>query len=219
VEALRVASAAWELRPCRGEDDFWDHLYEFVSAADGCSLLVLPELVTLELESSLNFSDPADANHPPMERSSLLASSFACLQQEVDARGLALVMGSAFHRLSGGWINRSPILRPHRTEEWQDKQILTQFEAAEWGLLPGSPLRAMDWSEDELRLGTLICYDVEFPPFAMRLVEAGAEVLAVPSFTETWHGHHRVRFSCHARAIECQIFVLHSCLLGGLGRS
>ena len=39
----------------------------------------------------------------------------------------------------------------------------------------------------------VLIYYIEFPILARRLVEAGAELLLVPSATETEHGYHRVR--------------------------
>lgn len=58
------------------------------------------------------------------------------------------------------------------------------------------------------RLGLSICYDLRFPEMYRRLVDGGAEVIAVPSaFTLTTgrdHWHPLLR----ARAIETQCFVL-----------
>ena len=58
------------------------------------------------------------------------------------------------------------------------------------------------------RLGLSVCYDLRFPELYRRLVDAGAELISVPSaFTLTTgrdHWHPLVR----ARAIECQAWVL-----------
>ena len=43
------------------------------------------------------------------------------------------------------------------------------------------------------RIGILIGYDAEFPQIARAMVEAGAEVLLVPSCTETLRGYWQVR--------------------------
>ncbi len=43
-------------------------------------------------------------------------------------------------------------------------------------------------------------------------------IQCVPAYTETKHGFHRVRWCCHARTVENQIFVAHSSLVGDLGR-
>ncbi|RYG45024.1 hypothetical protein EON79_13610, partial [bacterium] len=44
-----------------------------------------------------------------------------------------------------------------------------------------------------------------------------AKILAVPSWTETQRGFQRVRWSCQARAVEHQTFVIHASLVGGFG--
>jgi predicted amidohydrolase len=41
-----------------------------------------------------------------------------------------------------------------------------------------------------------------------RLVDAGAEIIAVPSCTDSDAGYHRVRVACQARALESQCFVV-----------
>jgi deaminated glutathione amidase len=57
-------------------------------------------------------------------------------------------------------------------------------------------------------IGMSICYDLRFPELYRKLVEAGAEIIAIPSaFTLTTgkdHWHTLIR----ARAIECQAYVI-----------
>ena len=64
----------------------------------------------------------------------------------------------------------------------------------------------------------LICYDSEFPELARHLVDQGADILFVPYSTEERQGHLRVRYSCHARAIENQIYVATAGNVGNLPR-
>ena len=67
---------------------------------------------------------------------------------------------------------------------------------------------------DGTRLGMSICYDVRFPELYRALVDAGAEVLAVPSaFTlATTRDHWEVLL--RARAIESQCFVVAANQIG-----
>ena len=60
----------------------------------------------------------------------------------------------------------------------------------------------------------LICYDSEFPLLARAAVEAGADVLLVPSCTETMHGYWRVRIGSQARALEGQCYAVHCPIVG-----
>lgn len=95
----------------------------------------------------------------------------------------------------------------------QTKNKMTTYEREEFRLTPGSSLSPI--TKD---IGTLICYDSEFPEAGRALAESGRTIICVPAFTETEHGFWRVRNSCLARAIENQVFVIHSSLVGSLGK-
>lgn len=74
-------------------------------------------------------------------------------------------------------------------------------------------------------VGVVVCYDVEFPELVREAVDAGAEVLAVPSWTGTDAGAERVARCAAARAVENQCYVASVPLVGargdagGVGRS
>ncbi|MCE8472812.1 amidohydrolase, partial [Rhodovulum sulfidophilum] len=82
----------------------------------------------------------------------------------------------------------------------------------DWNVHPGGPLALFDTALG--RIGVLICYDCEFPLLARALVEAGAEILLVPSCTDTLAGYWRVRIGAMARALEGQCVVVQSPTLG-----
>jgi predicted amidohydrolase len=63
-------------------------------------------------------------------------------------------------------------------------------------------------------LGVAICYDSEFPLLVRRQVAAGANLILVPSCTDTLAGYHRVHLSCRARALENQCFVVQAVTVG-----
>jgi len=44
--------------------------------------------------------------------------------------------------------------------------------------------------------------------FARKQVEAGANLILVPSYTDTLAGYYRVRIACQARALENQCYVI-----------
>lgn len=58
------------------------------------------------------------------------------------------------------------------------------------------------------RLGLAICYDLRFGRLFDALVEAGADVLAVPSAFTAATGRDHWELLVRARAVECQAFVL-----------
>lgn len=57
-------------------------------------------------------------------------------------------------------------------------------------------------------LGLSICYDLRFPELYRKLVDAGAEVLTVPSAFTLHTGRDHWHPLLRARAIECQAYVL-----------
>src|SRR5690606_3154528 len=65
-------------------------------------------------------------------------------------------------------------------------------------------------------IGVLICYDSEFPEVVRHLVDQGVRILFVPFCTDERQSYLRVRYCCHARAIENQIYVVMSGNVGNL---
>ena len=89
---------------------------------------------------------------------------------------------------------------------------MTRFEREHWGVSAGAPLRLFDTALG--RIGISICYDSEFPLLARAQVEGGAELLLVPSCTDTLKGYWRVRHGSQARALEGQMIVVQSPTVG-----
>ncbi len=208
---MKAACASWKIRPCDGVESFWNHFSDLVkqAAGEGAELLVLPELITLELEGVFDSIAPR-----PQDRQLLSADDLGLKSSLAVENRMTIVAGSCLATHNGGWVNRSLVFSPQGLITFQDKIVMTQFEAVEWGISGGSGLT----THHDPRLGVLICYDSEFPELGRFLAERDVLALCVPSYTETWHGHWRVRHSCHARAVENQIFVLHAPLVGSLGR-
>lgn len=74
------------------------------------------------------------------------------------------------------------------------------------GVTPGSEPVCVDI--DGFCIGLSICYDLRFPELYRRLVDAGAEVLCVPSAFTAATGQAHWHLLCRARAVESQCFVL-----------
>ena len=120
--------------------------------------------------------------------------------------------GSQLVGTSQGVRNRSYLFTPNKTVSYQDKCVLTPYEHEEGLIKEANELRVFD--TDLAKIGICICYDAEFDQLARRLVQNGAEILLVPSYTSSMHGYWRVFLSSRARALENQCYVVQSSLVG-----
>ncbi|MBV6457389.1 MAG: (R)-stereoselective amidase [Fimbriimonadaceae bacterium] len=207
--AYRIAACNWKLRPSTEWSDFRDHLFEVLDECVGADIVVLPECVMLELAGER----PAKPPQELVASLSELADRYeALLLQAASERLQAIVGGSHFRSDGGSYLNLTAVASGNRLT-LHPKHKLTQYEVQEWDLSPGPSLTRCGQPD----LGILICYDSEFPEAGRLLAESGIKILAVPAYTETRRGFQRVRWSCQARAIENQIFVVHASLCGSLG--
>lgn len=209
-----VAAAQYPIDALSDWDAYAEKLERWVSsaAAGGASLAVFPEYGAMELASL----DPATMGS--LSGSMAFVSS---LVPQVDALHARLAARHGLHILAasmpcqnddGRYVNRARLFTPSGRMGAQDKQIMTRFEREQWGVSSGGPLRLFDTSLG--KIGVLICYDSEFPLLARALVEAGAELLLVPSCTDTLQGYWRVRIGARARALEGQCYTVHSPTIG-----
>ncbi|EYB69018.1 nitrilase/cyanide hydratase and apolipoprotein N-acyltransferase [Deinococcus phoenicis] len=188
------------------------------AAGQGGRLLVFPEYAALELIGLL----PPDLHHDILGLRPALQAfvpGFVALHAGLARQyGVGLVAGSLPVAEAGGFVNRAFVFGPDGTRSCQDKLLMTRFEAEEWDISAGGGVRVFELppegaGEEPLRFGVAICYDSEFPALARRMAEAGAEVLAVPSFTGARAGYTRVRVGGMARALENQCYALHAPLV------
>lgn len=243
---MRLAVVTWAIRAISSEAEFFDHMTELVESAvaQGADTVILPESIDLERTQLFGdfrvdpFINPTleGSGHPEGEENlgvpipsgsgqnrlsdqeipRALAPGFDATVSHADhlsrKHGITLLAGTHLRKSERGYVNTAILATPTRTY-LADKNVMTQWEETEWRIEPGSGLVAIG----EPPIGIAICYDIEFPGAARALAEAGCHLIAVPSFTETIRGFHRVRRTCHARTIECQVYVAHASLVGNLG--
>jgi predicted amidohydrolase len=209
----KVAVVNWKLRPISGDGDFFAHLFDFVNEAhtSGANVLVLPELFVLELIQLEPEVKEVDGPKYLAQYGEVLEE---WLQRISESSGMIIVGGSHFKTSPRGILNVCAVAHPQLGIALTEKNNLTNYEQEIWGLGRGSGLAKLP----ETRIGVTICYDCEFPESGRALAENGVLLQCVPAYTETEYGFHRVRFCSHARAIENQVFVAHSSLVGNVGR-
>lgn len=209
-----VAAAQYPIERLEGWDAYEVKLTRWVdeAAAAGAALAVFPEYGAMELASL----DPATMGDlaGSIETVSALLPRVDALHSALAARtGMYILAASAPRKdADGHFRNAARLFAPNGKSGVQDKLVMTRFEREQWHIAGGSQLRVFDTALG--RLAVSICYDSEFPLLARACVEAGAEVLLVPSCTDSLHGYWRVRIGAQARALEGQCYAVHSPTVG-----
>lgn len=179
------------------------------AAARGAELCVVPEYASMELTSLAGGDDLAaqlDALQP------LLPGYLDAYARLARRHELAIVAGSFPERLAPGEVRNRLRVYAAGGVTIVEKLQMTRFERERWGIAPGRGQTVVDLGG--FRLGVAICYDAEFPLVVRRLAAAGADVIAVPSCTDTAAGYQRVRVACRARALENQCYVVQAPTVG-----
>jgi predicted amidohydrolase len=210
-----VAAAQYPVEELTSFPAFEAKLSRWVSqaAAEDAKLLVFPEYAALELARIAGSQCSRDLHGSLHALQSYIEAYDAVHASLSKHYGVFILAGSAPVRLADGcFVNRARLFAPGGANGYQEKHIMTRFEAEEWGISPGTGLCVFDIGI--AKLGIAICYDAEFPLVVRALAEAGAEILLVPSCTDTLSGYHRVRNACAARALENQFYAIQSPTVG-----
>lgn len=214
IRRFTVAAAQYPVEPLADFAAWRAKLARWVAeAADGgAKLAVFPEYGGMELTAL----DPATMGD--------LHGSIAAMQgliDRVDAAHAELAAAHGLHILAaslpvrgadGRYRNHARLFTPGGRIGTQQKIVMTRFEREQWDIAAGAPIRVFETALG--RIGVAICYDAEFPLLVRAQAEAGAELILVPSATDTLHGWHRVRTGARARALENQCYVAQSPVVG-----
>lgn len=220
MASLTVAAVQLALEAERSVDDFLTHLDSLVgrAAARGAEVVLFPELASTGLLGSI--TDHAVTTET-------VASDFwRVLPRYTDAIVEALrvmakqhgvtVIGGSHNRLAsdGTLRNTAYVVHSDGRVETQDKTHLTPQEH-DLGAIGGDQLLVT--TVGPFTAGVLICADIQYPELSRYLVGRGVELIFCPSLTWNRRGVHRVRTGCQARAIENQLYVVMSPLVGTSG--
>lgn len=211
---MKIAAAAYPLTEFASFAQYQAKITAWVedAAAQGAKLLVFPEYGAMELASLGGRGVSSDIEAALFE--------VARHQPQVDDLHLGLaarhdlyILGASAPSFNGPRpSNRAVFYGPKGILGHQDKQIMTRFERETWNVIPDDALQLFDTPLG--KIGVLICYDSEFPLLARALIEAGAEILLVPSCTDSFAGFTRVRLGAMGRALENQCITVHSPTVG-----
>jgi predicted amidohydrolase len=210
-----LAAAQYGVSEIANWDAYAEKIGRWVAEAvgQGARLLVFPEYGAMELAALFGPKLRANVRRQVEELQHLLEPFLALHCDLAYRHGVYLLAGSFPVREGRAFVNRAHFFAPDGRCHAQDKLVLTPWERENWGMAPGATLNVFETAIG--RIGVNVCYDAEFPLLARQHAEAGAELLLVPSATDTLAGHHRVRVACRARAVENQLYVVHAPLLSG----
>lgn len=215
--SLAVAAAQYPVGRPENFDAWARRLSDWVgeAAGEGAELLVFPEYGGLELASTFGPEMEGDLAGQIRTVGGLIDDIDAVHADLAARHGVHILAASLpVHagELGGLAVNRARLIGPQGGIGVQDKRIMTPWERDIWGITGNSSARVFDTEIG--RIGVAICYDGEFPLIVRAMVAAGAEMILMPSATETIAGASRIRTAALARALENQIPVVTSPTVG-----
>jgi deaminated glutathione amidase len=190
---------------------------------EGSDLVVLPE------GFARDFGEPGSDLAPYAEK---LDGAFVSEVERVAAERGTTVVAGMFEQTDGTG-DTSPyntvVVRGGAHVDYRKIHLYDSFGYRESDVLTAGPIEPATFQLDGTTVGLMTCYDLRFPELARRLVDAGAEVVLVPS---AWvAGSRKVEHwttLLRARAIENTVYVVgvgqpgprysgHSMVIGPLG--
>lgn len=202
---MRIVLSPFEITRPTGLDNFLAGIDALLADAKTgrADILVLPEYASMALAGAfVTTADVAAELDAVVSRADTLIAGFVALARR---HGIMLLAGTVPMRGDDGAIrNRAPLIDGDGRIAFQDKRVMTRFESEHWGIIPGAPPSV--FVTDHGRIGISICYDSEFPLLVRAQVLAGADIILIPTCTDTLRGFNRVRLSARARALENQCY-------------
>ncbi len=168
------------------------------AAEEGARLLIAPELAINGYGAAEALVETAvSAQSPTMARLSEMAAR----------NGLTIVAG--FAESDGDTIYNSAVLTDGSGEfaVYRKSHLYGPYERRWFSV---EEPRAILADVDGVRVGMLICYDVEFPENVRRLAKAGVDLVVVPTALPIgWSGSFIAEHMIRVRAFENQVFVAY----------
>ncbi|MGI3170693.1 carbon-nitrogen hydrolase family protein [Pseudooceanicola sp. C21-150M6] len=210
---MRIAAATYPLDWFDGWEGYEAKMARWVAdaAGQGADLLLFPEYGAMEL-ASLSDISPDDLPAATRAVAHNIPRALEILTALAAEHDVHIVAPSGPFYDGDRLLNRAYLLTPSGAIGPQDKQMMTPWEVTPWQVEGNGPVHVYDTALG--RLAILICYDCEFPLLARPLVEAGVDLILIPSCTETVAGYNRVRIGAMARALEGQCFTAMSSTTG-----
>lgn len=211
---FNLALAQYPIHFYKSEADWLKNLDKWFSEAKdaGANLLCFPEYASMELVSLIPGHDKINVKEQLVNLQHF-HEKFLTAFTEMAIKYSVYVVAPSFPRLIGEkYFNRSYFVSPTGNYDFQDKIHMTRFED-DWGISPAeTELKIFETSFG--RIAIQICLDIEFPWASSLLAGSNVNLILAPSCTETFHGLNRVHVGAIARALENQIYIGVSQVVG-----
>ncbi|MCQ4087379.1 carbon-nitrogen hydrolase family protein [Saccharibacillus sp. JS10] len=210
---MRAAAVQYHLHSIASFDEFAAQAEHYVKTAHEfeTEFLLFPEFFTTQL-----LSIPDEQGHAQgIESLPDYTQDYLDLFRRLAADyGMHIIAGTHVVRREGKLYNTAHLFYPNGEIETQEKIHITPTEVHEWNMAKGDELMVFETEKGTIAM--LTCYDIEFPEIVRMARAKGADVIFCPSCTDDRHGFHRVRYCCHARTIENQIYIVTTGTVGSL---
>ncbi|TJY44217.1 acyltransferase [Cohnella pontilimi] len=212
---MRVSAVQFDLRDVNSFEEFRRQVVHYVrnAAEYDAQFVLFPEFITTAL---LSIGGEGETGQP-IDRLPDYTEQYTSLFTGLAAEyGMYIIGGTHVTRKEGQLRNTAFLFGPDGTVFTQDKLHITPTEKEEWSVKEGDGVEVLDTPFG--KIGLLTCYDIEFPEIVRMVRAKGANVIFCPSCTDDRHGFYRVRYCCHARAVENQIYIVTTGTVGSLQR-
>ncbi|MHA1106822.1 MAG: nitrilase-related carbon-nitrogen hydrolase [Promethearchaeota archaeon] len=204
MEKIHVSCVQFAYKQINTFEDFAENVNNLLNDTKGSQFVVFPETFTLELQYLIpNYN---------LKRIPEFTAHYVELFTELSRKNHQyIIAGSHLVIENEKEYNISYLFCPDGKIFKHRKTHLFPLES-QMGVTPGDEL--VIYETEFGKIAIIICYEMEFPEVARTLTLKGAEIVFCPSYTVGEHAFWRVRHSCQARAIENQVFIVHSCMVG-----
>lgn len=210
---FRVSAVQYHLHTISSFDEFVQQSKHYIMAAQRfkSDFVLFPEFFTTQLMSiGDEFGAPLTIRDLPNFTKRYI-KTFTRFAKETN---MHIIAGTHVVQKGEKINNVAHLFYPDGRVEKQEKLHITPIEIEKWNMTKGDGLHIFETEKGKIAI--LTCYDMEFPEIVRMAKARGADVVFCPSCTDNEHGFHRVRYSCHARAIENQVYVVHTGTVGSL---
>jgi len=202
-----IAAAQYPITFHKTINDWKKHVASWVEEAqkNNAKILVFPEYGSMEIVSFFKPEIQENLHLQIQEMQAYLADFIQWYQTLATKHEVVIVTPSFPVKVGEQFHNRTYVIDPKKLVGYQDKLFMTRFENEIWHIQTGEKKVTL-FDCGKVKFGIQTCYDSEFAIGTQYLGQNEANLLLVPSCTETLKGATRVHVGSRSRAMEQQIY-------------